>query len=108
MEKCSTWPATRRRTVIPSTEGSFGITGKVIFHRSCFSSGTFESGTFPLGSFIIGSSVAFEIETDNGTVTFLGTLNRDRSEIRGAYRVLGGSCEDTGTAVLVVSSPWDY
>jgi hypothetical protein len=44
------------------------------------------------GSFIMGTSVALEIKTDNGTVTFLGTLNRDRSEIRGAYTVSGGSC----------------
>ncbi len=92
----------------PSTEGSFGITGTVTFRTSCFSSGTITPGTFPSGSFIIGTSVALEIETDNGTVTFLGTLNRDRSEIRGAYAVVGGTCDDTGTAVLVVSSPWDY
>jgi hypothetical protein len=28
--------------------------------------------SFPSGSFIIGTSVAMEIETGNGTVTFLG------------------------------------
>jgi hypothetical protein len=92
----------------PSTEGSFGITGTVTFRTSCFSSGTITPGTFPSGSFIIGTSVALEIETGNGTVTFLGTLNRDRSEIRGAYTVVGGTCDQTGTAVLVVSSPFDY
>jgi hypothetical protein len=92
----------------PSTEGSFGITGTVTFRTSCFSSGTIRPGTFPSGSFIMGTSVALEIETDNGTVTFLGTLNRDRSEIPGSYTVVGGTCDDTGTAVLVVSSPWDY
>ena len=92
----------------PSTEGSYGISGTVSFRTSCFSSGTVKPGTFPSGSFIIGTSVALEIKTDNGTVTFLGTLNRDRSEIRGAYTVVGGTCDDTGTAVLVVSSPWDY
>ena len=92
----------------PSTEGSFGISGTVTFLASCFGSGTITPGTFPSGSFIIGTSVALEIETDNGTVTFVGTLNRDRSEIRGGYKVVGGSCDDTGTAVLVVSSPWDY
>jgi len=92
----------------PSTEGSYGISGTVTFRTSCFSSGTVKPGTFPSGSFIIGTSVALEIKTDNGTVTFLGTLNRDRSEIRGAYTVVGGTCDDTGTAVLVVSSPWDY
>jgi hypothetical protein len=92
----------------PSSEGSFGITGTVSFSTPCFSSGTITPGTFPSGSFIIGTSVALEIETGNGTVTFLGTLNRDRSEIRGNYKVGGGTCDDTGTAVLVVSSPWDY
>jgi hypothetical protein len=91
-----------------SSEGSFGITGTVTFSTPCFSSGTITPGTFPSGSFIIGTSVALEIETGNGTVTFLGTLNRDRSEIRGNYTVGGGTCDDTGTAVLVVSSPWDY
>ena len=91
-----------------SDEGSFGVIGTVTFNTSCFSSGTITSGTFPSGSFIMGTSVALEIKTDNGTVTFLGTLNRDRSEIRGAYTVVGGTCDDTGTAVLAVSSPWDY
>jgi hypothetical protein len=92
----------------PSTEGSFGISGTVTFVAPCFGSGTITPGTFPSGSFIIGTSVALEIETVNGTVTFVGTLNRDRSEIRGGYKVVGGACDDTGTAVLVVSSPWDY
>jgi len=92
----------------PSKEGSFGITGTVSFRTSCFSSGTIKPGTFPSGSFIIGTSVALEIKTDNGTVTFVGTLNRDRSEISGNYVVSGGTCGQTGTAVLLVSSPWDY
>jgi hypothetical protein len=92
----------------PSPEGSFGISGTVSFRTSCFISGTIKPGTFPSGSFIIGTSVALEIKTANGTVTFLGTLNRDRSEISGAYTVVGGTCNDTGTAVLAVSSPWDY
>ncbi len=91
-----------------SSEGSFGITGTVTFSTPCFSSGTITPGAFPSGSFIIGTSVALEIETGNGTITFLGTLNRDRNEIRGNYTVGGGTCDDTGTAVLVVSSPWDY
>ena len=57
------------------SEGSFGLSGTVSFRTSCFSSGTFKSGTFPSGSFIIGTSTALEIETGNGTVTFLGRLN---------------------------------
>jgi hypothetical protein len=92
----------------PSPAGSFGITGTATFGLSCFSSGTITPGTFPSASFIIGTSVALGIVTDNGTITFLGTLNPDRSEIRGAYSVVGGTCDDTGTAVLTVSSPWDY
>jgi hypothetical protein len=91
-----------------SSEGSFGISGTVTFNTPCFSSGTITPGTFPSGSFIIGTSVALEIETGNGTVTFLGTLNRDRSEIRGKYTVGGGTCDQIGTGVLAVSSPWDY
>ena len=35
----------------PSTEGSFGISGTVNFHTSCFSSGTITPGTFHSGSF---------------------------------------------------------
>src|SRR5438093_10644411 len=92
----------------PSTEGSFGISGTVSFRTSCFSSGTITPGTFPSGSFIIGTSVTLQIKTDNGTVTFLGTLNRDRSEISGNYVIVGGTCDQSGTAVLAVSSPCDY
>ncbi len=91
-----------------SPEGSFGITGTATFDRSCFSSGTLTSGAFPSGSFIIGTSVALEIETDNGTVTFLGTLNSNSTQISGDYTVSGGSCDQTGTALLIPSSPWDY
>jgi hypothetical protein len=92
----------------PSSQGSFGIEGTVTFRTSCFSSGTITPGTFPSGSFIMGRSVALEIETGNGTVTFLGTLNQDRTELSGNYTVGGGTCDQTGTGVLVVSSPWDY
>ena len=94
----------------PSPAGSFAIQGTFSFRTSCFNSGTITPGAFPSGSFIIGMSVALEIATDNGngTVNFLGTLNRDRSEIRGTYVVSGGTCDQTGTAVLVPSSPWDY
>jgi hypothetical protein len=92
----------------PSSEGSFGLEGTVTFRTSCFSSGTITPGTFPSGSFIMGRSVALEIETGNGTVTFLGALNQDRTELSGNYRVVGGTCDQTGTGVLAVSSPWDY
>jgi hypothetical protein len=89
-------------------EGSFAVSGKVTFNTSCFSSGTITPGAFPSGSFIIGTNVAFAIQTANGTVAFLGTLDRDKGEISGDYTVSGGTCDQTGTAVLVGSSPWDY
>ena len=48
----------------------------------------------------------------NGTLTFLGKLNPDRSNISGNYIVSGGTCNDSGTAVLIASSAgigyWDY
>jgi len=91
-----------------SSAGSFAITGTVTFNTSCFSSGTMASGTFPSGSFIMGTSVAFEIATSNGTVAFLGTLNPATGEIDGDYTISGGTCDQTGTAVFVASSPWDY
>jgi hypothetical protein len=93
---------------VSSAEGSFGVTGKATFSTSCFSSGTIKSGTFPSGSFIMGTSVAFEFEAGNGTIAFMGTWNLDKGEISGDYTVFGGTCDQTGTAVLIASSPWDY
>ena len=91
-----------------SDEGSFGVTGTATIRTSCFSSGPIKSGTFPSGSFIMGTSVALEIEAGNGNIAFLGTWNLDKGEISGDYTVFGGTCDQTGTAVLVASSPWDY
>jgi hypothetical protein len=91
-----------------SPEGSFGISGTVTFSGSCLSSGTITPGTFPAGSFIMGTSVAFKIETGNGTVTFLGTEDMDTGQISGNYTVSGSTCDQSGTAVLVGTSPWDY
>lgn len=92
----------------PSAAGSFGIQGTVTVHTSCFTSGTLTPGTFPSGSFILGTSVALQIETDNGTVNFLGTLDPNTGEIDGNYTVSGGTCDQTGTATLFTLSPWDY
>lgn len=89
-------------------EGSFAVSGKVTFNTSCFTSGTITPGAFPSGSFIMGTTVALVIETGNGTLVFLGTLDRDKGEISGDYTVSGGTCDQSGKAVLVVSSPWDY
>lgn len=91
-----------------SSEGSFGLTGTLTFHTSCFNLGTITSGTFPSGSFIIGTSVVLEIETGNGTVAFRGTADPAKGEISGDYTVTGGTCDQTGTGILNVSSPWDY
>jgi len=91
-----------------SSDGSFGLTGTVTFNGSCLGSGTITPGTFPSGSYIMGTSVALEIQTSNGTLTFGGTLSPDRSEISGSYVVSDSACNDTGKAVLTVSSPWDY
>jgi hypothetical protein len=101
----------------PSSEGSFGITGTATFGTSCLSSGTITSGTFPSGSYILGASVALEIETGNGTVTFLGTANAVSlvdlasgagGQFSGTYTVSGGTCDQTGTAILSVPGKWDY
>jgi hypothetical protein len=91
-----------------SSMGSFGISGIVSFNTSCFNSGSITSGIFPSASFILGTSVVLEIKTGNGIISFVGTLNRDKGEITGTYTVSGGSCDQSGTAVLVASSPWDY
>ena len=91
-----------------SSEGSFAVTGTVSFGDPCFGVGTINPGTLPSGSFVIGASLALEIQTNNGTVTFLGTLNRVTGEFSGNYTVGGGTCDQTGTAVLTIKSPWDY
>ena len=91
-----------------STEGSFELSGTGTFDTPCFRAGTIKPGMFPSGSFILGTTVSLQFETGNGTLAFLGTLSQDRSEISGNYAIAGGTCEDSGTAVLTVSSPWDY
>ena len=96
------------QNVDPGPDGSYGIAGTATFNTSCFSSGTITPGTLSSGSYIIGSVVALEIETSNGTLTFQGTVNQERNGISGNYVVAGGTCDQSGTAVLSISSPWDY
>jgi hypothetical protein len=91
-----------------SPEGSFGISGTATINTACFSSGTITAGTFPSGSFIIGTSASLVIVTGNGTIAFLGTLDPVTGNISGGYTVVGGTCDQAGTAVLVAASPWDY
>ena len=92
-----------------SSEGSFGISGTANFGTSCFGSGEIVAGTFPSGSFMIGTSVVLAIQTDNGTIIFVGT-DTDHGgigEISGEYTVTGGTCDQTGTALLH-DDPWGY
>jgi len=91
-----------------SSAGSFGVSGKATLDTSCFGSGTITAGTFPSGSFILGTSVALEIDTSNGMIVFVGTWDMNQGLISGNYTVSGGTCDQTGAAILVASSPWDY
>ena len=91
----------------PSPVGSSQLSGTVTFDTPCLQGATIKPGSFPSGSFILGTSVAFEFDTSDTTLTFLGTLSEDRSQVSGSY-VVSGRCNETGTAVLNVTSPWDY
>jgi hypothetical protein len=84
------------------SEGSFGITGSVAFDTPCFGPSEIKSGVFRSGSYILGTSVALVFETGNGTIAFLGTLDPDKSEISGTYTASGSTCDQTGTALLVL------
>ena len=67
-------------------EGSFGVNGTAFINApSCFS-GTITSGTFPSPSYIMGTSVNLEIETADGTITFLGTMDQFGTKILGSTR----------------------
>jgi hypothetical protein len=99
--------ATISQNFAASPDGSFGITGTAKFDTPCFGAATLKPGTFPSGSFILGMSVGLEFETENGTLTFTGTLNQERGEMTGNYSVSGGSCNDSGTALLLMN-PWAY
>ena len=89
-------------------EGNFGISGTATFTNRCFASGTITSGVFPSGSYLLGTSLVLAIHTNNGTVTFHGTVDESFGQIMGDYAISGGTCDETGPAVLGDSSPWDY
>jgi hypothetical protein len=91
-----------------NSDGSFGISGTAAFQTSCFPSGTVISGELSGGSYILGTAVALVIDTGNGTLAFLGTEDAAGDSISGSYTVTGGTCDQTGTAVLALSNPWDY
>jgi hypothetical protein len=95
-----------------SGAGSFEFTGNATLDTPCLGAGTIMAGTYPSGGFILGAAVRLEFDTANGTLTFLGTLSPDRNNITGNYTVSGGTCNESGTAVLSLSSAglgyWDY
>ena len=90
-----------------SSDGSFGLTGTATFDSPCFSAATLSPGSFPSGSFILGTLLSIEIKTNNGTITLVGTVDPLTEYISGTYTVVGGTCDQTGTAVVTLSSPWD-
>ena len=98
------WGTDQLGQVGVSSEGSFGLTGNFSLDGACSAAGTLTPGTFPTPSFILGTSVALNIPTNNGTISFVGTTNHG-GLIRGTYTITGGSCESTGTGYL---SPWEY
>lgn len=93
--------------------GSFEVSGtKATFDTPCMGVGTIKAGAYPSGSFILGTSVGLEFDTASGILTFLGTLAPDGTRIVGTYTISGSACDDTGTAVITVSTSgngyWDY
>jgi hypothetical protein len=86
-------------------DGSFGIEGTATFDTACFKKGILRAGTASSGSFIMGKTVALEFDTDNGTLIFAGRLSDDGRTISGNYTVAGGTCTESGSAVLSVTSP---
>jgi hypothetical protein len=91
-----------------SSEGSFQTTGTATFDTPCFNAATLNPGSFPFGSFILGSLVSIEIKTNNGTVTFIGTVDPRTELLNGSYNVSGGTCDETGTANLALGGQCDY
>ena len=87
----------------PTAEGSFGLSGAFTFDN-CAASGTATSGTFPSASYILGTAVALDINTGNGKMAFVGTMEPN-GLIEGNYTISGGTCDSTGTGYL---SPWEY
>ena len=91
-----------------SSEGSVQVIGTAAFDTPCFSAATLNPGSFPSGSFILGSLVSIEMKTNNGTVTFIGTVDPSTEILDGSYNVSGGTCDGTGTAHVILTGQWDY
>ena len=92
----------------PSPEGSLGITGTAAFDTPCFGAQTISAGSFPSGSFVLGTAVSIEVDTNNGTLDFAGVVDPSTEFINGTYTVSGGTCDQTGTAQLILTGQWDY
>jgi hypothetical protein len=90
-----------------NSDGSFGIAGTATFDTPCFSAATISPGSLPSGNFILGTLVSLQIQTNNGTVTILGT-EVPGEFIYGTYTVAGGTCDQTGTVALALTGQWDY
>ncbi len=91
-----------------SPEGSLGITGTATFDTPCFTAQTISAGSFPSGSFVLGTLFSLEIDTNNGTLDFVGVVDPNTEFINGTYSVSGGTCNQTGTAALALGGQWDY
>ena len=91
-----------------SPEGSVGITGTATFNTPCFNTQTINAGSFPTGSFVLGTLVSLEIDTNNGTLDFVGVVDPSTGFISGTYSVSGGTCDQTGTAAVALTGQWDY
>jgi len=87
----------------PTAEGSFGLSGAFTFD-SCLVSGAATSGTYPSASYILGTAVLLDINTGQGKMVFVGTME-PYGLIEGTYTISGSACDSTGTAYL---SPWEY
>ena len=47
------------------------------------------------GVIAMGKSLALEIQTSDGTIVFLGSLDPTTSEIGGTFTISGGTCDKT-------------
>ncbi len=92
---------------VANSDGTFGITGTATFNTPCFSTATISPGSLPSGNFILGTLFSLQIQTNNGTVTILGT-EVPGEFINGTYTVAGGTCDQTGTVALALTGQWDY
>ena len=85
----------------------FAVATTTTFFGALASSASIQA-PIPSGSFILGTLVSLEIKTGNGTIAFVGTVDAVTEVINGTYNIFGGTCDQTGTAVLALGGQWDY